>query len=80
MRRKCHRYRTTTVIHLIDLMGSICQNHGKYATAGTPRKFWAAWKEEHADDLDVRIAKLVNTPLTAEQRARLRNRSLKVIA
>ncbi|QDU73761.1 Type-1 restriction enzyme R protein [Bremerella volcania] len=54
-----------------QLLGSICQNHGKYATTGTPKKFWSAWKEEHADDLDVKLAKLVNTPLTAEQLARM---------
>lgn len=54
-----------------QLLGSICQNHGKYATTGTPKKFWAAWKEEHANDLDVKLAKLVNTPLTAEQLARM---------
>ncbi len=54
-----------------QLLGSICQNHGKYATTGTPKKFWAAWKEDHADDLDVKLAKLVNTPLNAEQLARM---------
>lgn len=54
-----------------QLLGSICQNHGKYATTGTPKKFWSSWKEEHADDLDVKLAKLVNTPLTAEQLARM---------
>lgn len=54
-----------------QLLGSLCQNHGKYATAGTPRKFWATWKEEHADDLDVRLAKLINMPLAADQQARM---------
>jgi type I restriction enzyme R subunit len=54
-----------------QLLGSICQNHGKYATTGTPRKFWSNWKEEHADDLNVKLAKLINTPLTAEQLARM---------
>ncbi|MEZ6055460.1 MAG: type I restriction endonuclease subunit R [Planctomycetaceae bacterium] len=54
-----------------QLLGSICQNHGKYATTGTPKKFWAAWKEDHADDLDVKLAKLINTPLNAEQLARM---------
>jgi type I restriction enzyme R subunit len=54
-----------------QLLGSICQNHGKYATTGTPKKFWAAWKEEHADDLDMKLAKLINTPLNAEQLARM---------
>jgi type I restriction enzyme, R subunit len=54
-----------------QLLGSICQNHGKFATAGTPKKFWSTWKEEHADDLDVKLAKLINTPLTAQQLERM---------
>ena len=54
-----------------QLLVSVCQNHGKYGTAGTPKKFWSAWKEEHAGDLDVTLAKLVNTPLTAVQQQRL---------
>ena len=54
-----------------QLLASICQNQGKYATAGTLKKFWSIWKEEHADDLDVRLAKLVNTPLTAQQLERM---------
>lgn len=54
-----------------QVLGSICQNHGKYATAGTPKKFWSAWKEEHADELDVKLAKLVNTPMTPQQLARM---------
>lgn len=54
-----------------QLLVSVCQSHAKYATAGTPKKFWAAWKEEHADDLDVKLATLVNTPLTAKQLQRM---------
>ena len=54
-----------------QLLVSVCQNHAKYATAGTPKKFWAAWKEEHADDLDVKLAPLVNTPLTPMQLRRM---------
>jgi type I restriction enzyme R subunit len=54
-----------------QLLGSVCQNHGKYATTATPKKFWSAWKEEHADDLDVKLAKLINTPLAHDQLARM---------
>lgn len=54
-----------------QLLLSICQNMGKYATAGTPKKFWAAWREENAPDLDTTLAKLVNTPLTAVQQNRM---------
>lgn len=54
-----------------QLLGSICQNSGKYATAGTPKKFWSTWKEEYAGDLDVKLSKLINTPLSQEQLGRL---------
>ncbi|MHB0959284.1 MAG: type I restriction endonuclease subunit R [Pirellulaceae bacterium] len=54
-----------------QLLASVCQSQGKYATAGTPRKFWSTWKEEHADDLDLKLAKLMNTPLTAKQLQRM---------
>lgn len=54
-----------------QILISICQNQGKYATAGTPKKFWAAWKEEQADDLDVKLASLVNTPPTPKQLQRM---------
>jgi type I restriction enzyme R subunit len=54
-----------------QVLMSICQNLGKYGTAGTPKKFWAAWREENAPDLDTTLAKLVNTPLKAEQQKRL---------
>lgn len=54
-----------------QLLLSVCQNLGKYATAATPKKFWSAWKEEHAPDLDTILAKIINTPLTAMQQQRL---------
>ncbi|QDT91742.1 type I restriction endonuclease subunit R [Gimesia algae] len=54
-----------------QLLGSICQNAGKYATAGTPKKFWSTWKEDHADDLDLKLAKLINKPLSQKQLDRL---------
>ncbi|WP_164103723.1 type I restriction endonuclease subunit R [Candidatus Laterigemmans baculatus] len=54
-----------------QILASVCQNQGKYATAGTPKKFWSTWKEEHAGDLDVKLARLVNTPLKPEQVERM---------
>ena len=54
-----------------QLLLSVCQNHGKYGTAGTPKKFWSAWKEEHAGTLDAVLAKLINTPLSAVEQQRL---------
>lgn len=62
--------RADEVPHLFvfsQLLLSICQNQGKYATTGTPKKFWAAWREENAPHLDTTLAKMVNTPLPAGQ-------------
>jgi type I restriction enzyme R subunit len=54
-----------------QVLASVCQNHGKYATAGTPKKFWSGWKEEHAGDLDTILANLINKSLSAIQLQRL---------
>ncbi len=61
-----------------QLLASICQNLGKYATAGTPKKFWAEWKEEvhaglkqPANALDLHLAKLINAPMPPDQLDRL---------
>lgn len=54
-----------------QLLGAICQNQGKYATAGTPKKFWSTWKEENAGDLDLKLAKLINTPMLPDDLTRL---------
>lgn len=43
---------------------SISGNDGRYATCGTPYKFWAAWREE--DFSDEQMAALKNKPLEQE--------------
>ncbi len=48
-----------------QLLLSINGHEGRYATCGTPEKFWAAWKEERIADED--IAALKNQPLSATQ-------------
>jgi len=54
-----------------QLLLSVCQNFGKFGTAGTPTKFWALWKEENAEYMDAVIHKLINTPLTDQQEQRI---------
>ena len=54
-----------------QLLLAVCQNQGKFATAGTPKKYWAIWNEENPGDLDAELARLINTPLSPEQRDRL---------
>ncbi len=51
-----------------QLLMAISKNDAKYATAGTPAKFWAWWRE----DLDeAALQQLVNRPLAAEQKDRM---------
>lgn len=48
-----------------QLVLSISGHDGLYATCGTPKKFWAKWKEEHISESTV--ARLKNTALSQPQ-------------
>lgn len=51
-----------------QLLMAISKNDAKYATAGTPSKFWGWWRE----DLDENVLRqLINRPLSAEQKDRM---------
>lgn len=43
------------------------KNAVKYATAGTPKKFWSVWKEQDADWLQTRLKALVPDRIPTEQ-------------
>lgn len=43
------------------------KNAVKYATAGTPKKFWGVWKEQDADWLQTRLKALVPDRMSTEQ-------------
>lgn len=43
------------------------KNAVKYATAGTPKKFWSVWKEQDADWLQTRLKTLVPDRMPTEQ-------------
>lgn len=43
------------------------KNAVKYATAGTPKKFWSVWKEQDADWLQTRLKALVPDRMSTEQ-------------
>ena len=43
------------------------KNAVKYATAGTPKKFWSVWKEQDADWLQARLSVLVPDRMPTEQ-------------
>lgn len=50
-----------------QLLMAISKNEAKYATTGTPAKFWAVWKELE----DTGLEELVNKPLEAKQKDRM---------
>ena len=52
-----------------QLLLALNKNEAKYATAGTPPKFWATWREHHDMTDEVRAA--VNQPLPPEEHGRL---------
>lgn len=51
-----------------QLLLAVSKNDAKYATVGTPAKFWAWWRED-LDDKALR--QLVNKPLTTDQKDKL---------
>lgn len=58
-----------TLFTYTQLLLATNKNAARYATIGTPAKFWAIWREQYDKDSD--IATLVNQPLPADQKAAL---------
>ncbi|MEZ5592361.1 MAG: type I restriction endonuclease subunit R [Gammaproteobacteria bacterium] len=54
-----------------QLLLSIAQNSGRYATTQTPLKFWALWQEENAQAQEDTLLQLINEPLTETRKAQL---------
>ena len=52
-----------------QILLALTSNKVQYATTGTPRKFWATWKEQKLKESD--LQKLVNKPLSDEQKDKL---------
>lgn len=52
-----------------QILLALTSNKVQYATTGTPRKFWAAWKEQKLKESD--LQELVNKPLSDEQKDKL---------
>lgn len=51
-----------------QLLLAVSKNEARYATVGTPAKFWAAWRELDMDGVtEARLEELVKTPLTENQ-------------
>lgn len=52
-----------------QILLALTSNKVQYATTGTPRKFWATWKEQKLKETD--LQELVNKPLSEEQKDKL---------
>ena len=53
------------LFHYAQLLMTMKRQEARYATVGTPRKFWQIWRDEEDQDAD--IAAAINRPLTAEE-------------
>lgn len=54
------------LFHYAQLLMSMKRQKARYATVGTPRKFWQIWRDE--EDQDTAISAAINRPLTAEEK------------
>lgn len=52
-----------------QILLALTSNKVQYATTGTPRKFWATWKEQKLKEFNLQV--LVNKPLSDEQKDKL---------
>jgi type I restriction enzyme R subunit len=68
IRNQSDEYIPKLFVYTLLVMG-VNKNAAHYATAGTPAKFWSAWKELRDREAD--IARAVNAPLADEQRESL---------
>ncbi|WP_140987200.1 type I restriction endonuclease subunit R [Asticcacaulis tiandongensis] len=55
------------LFHFTQLLMTMNRQEARYATIGTPQKFWQTWRDE--DDRDEQILPLANRSLTAEEKA-----------
>ena len=54
------------LFHFAQLLMSMKRTEARYATVGTPRKFWQVWREK--DDRDEDILPIINKGLTDDQK------------
>lgn len=67
--RNQQRDQIPRLFHYAQLLLAVSKNEAKYATVGTPAKFWAVWKEQA--DIDATVAQVIAQPLSDEQQERL---------
>lgn len=54
------------LFHFAQLLLSMNRQEARYATVGTPLRFWHTWRDE--EDSDVEITPVANQPLSEEQK------------
>lgn len=54
------------LFHYAQLLMSMKRTEARYATVGTPRKFWQTWRED--DDKDETVKAAINRPLNEDER------------
>jgi len=67
--RNQQRDQIPRLFHYAQLLLAVSKNEAKYATVGTPAKFWAVWKEQM--DIDAAVTQVLGQPLNDEQQERL---------
>ncbi len=67
--RNQQRDQIPRLFHYAQLLLALSKNEAKYATVGTPAKFWAVWKEH--DNVDAAVADVITRQLRNEQKDRL---------
>lgn len=67
--RNQQRDQVPRLFHYTQLLLALSKNEAKYATVGTPAKFWAVWKER--DNVDAALADVIAQPLDDQQKERL---------
>ncbi len=67
--RNQQRDQIPKLFHYVQLLLTLSKSEAKYATVGTPPKFWSVWKEP--DDIDAAVDDVICRPLSEEQKDRL---------
>jgi len=65
--RNQQRDQIPRLYHYAQILLAVSKNEAKFATVGTPAKFWAVWKEELGPEGEAWLKDLVSLKLTEEQ-------------
>lgn len=67
--RNQQRDQIPRLFHYAQLLLAVSKNEAKFATVGTPAKFWSVWKE--ASGIDAAVAEVIRKPLSEGEKDRL---------